>query len=69
MPTDGTGNVRLYFSGGDPVEECSMLEKDDSIWLAFDGGAWCEPEDESAGGSPTPRNLEIRALWATHLIS
>ena len=52
VPSDGASNVRMYFSGGDPVEECSMLEKDDSIWLAFDGGAWREPEDESAGGSP-----------------
>ena len=43
VPSDGASNVRMYFSGGDPVEECSMLEKDDSIWLAFDGGAWREP--------------------------
>ena len=51
VPTDGTSNVRLYFPGGDPVDECSMLEKDDSVWLAFDGGAWREPGDEMAGGS------------------
>jgi hypothetical protein len=53
VPTDGASNVRLYFSGGDPVEECSMLEKDDDIWLAFDGGAWREPEDAPAGDSPS----------------
>ena len=33
MPTDGASNVRLYFSGGDPLDECCMLERDDTIWV------------------------------------
>ena len=58
--------MRLYFSGGDLVEECSMLEKDDSIWLAFDGGAWCEPEDQVAGNSPSAAVQEMERLMRIH---
>ena len=36
-------HVRMYLSGGDPLDEPSILEKDDTVWIAFDGGTWCEP--------------------------
>ena len=34
MPTDGASNVRLYFSGGDPLDECCILKSDDTSTLS-----------------------------------
>ena len=31
------------------TEMKELLENDDTIWLGFDGGAWREPGDTSAG--------------------
>ena len=58
MPSDVSA-VNVFLAGGSPLtsmkddEGASMIEKDDTIFFAFDGGAWQEPGDSTAP-SPTP---------------
>ena len=41
LAASDAGRVRLYlvFSNGDSIDEVSLIEKDDILLLAFDGGA------------------------------
>ena len=43
--------VPLFFLDGDPIDDLSLLEKDDTVLFAFDGGGWREPYVEPAGAS------------------
>ena len=36
----------------------SMLDKDDTVWLALDGGAWREPGDDSPSEAPCELHAE-----------
>ena len=60
LAASDVGRVRLYFSDGDDIDEVSLLEKDDTVFLAFDGGAWREASEDpavsssSAGPEPPP---------------
>ena len=47
MPQGGAGDVMIYTEDGAPLDECAMLDKDDTLYLAFDGGPWREPHDSS----------------------
>ena len=51
LAASDVGRVRLYFSDGDDIDEVSLLEKDDTVFLAFDGGAWREASEELAVSS------------------
>ena len=39
LAASDAGRVRLYFSNGDSIDDVSLIEKDDTVLLAFDGGA------------------------------
>ena len=53
MPQGGAGDVMIYTEDGAPLDECAMLDKDDTLYLAFDGGPWREPHESSAGSGST----------------
>lgn len=41
--TDMRTRVRIYLDGGHDVDDVALLEKDDILYFAFDGGAWRTP--------------------------
>ena len=51
LPAD-MSTVRLFLSDGDQLEEMAMIEKDDTIWVAFDGASWREPGTSDEQSSP-----------------
>ena len=61
---DDTGAVCLFLADGAPVDEMRMLEKDDTIWLALDGGAWREPgvHARAEGSSESPAETAEKTM-------
>lgn len=53
--------VKMFLSGGALIDDVSMLEKDDTVWFAFDGGGWVDPGAAVAtgGGSLTSRPVAM----------
>ena len=52
--------VKAFLNDGAPLDDMSMLEKDDTIWLAFDGGSWREPGESDDQSSSSPRRVAWR---------
>ena len=43
-------DMLIFTPDGKKLDELAMLERDDTLWLAFDGRPWREPEESAAGG-------------------
>ena len=76
LPAD-VSSVRMYLSAGSPLVDMGDLEKDDVIWMSFDGGSWREPGEHGAQTSPgpagachcarTPHACNCRTAWTGRL--
>ena len=50
--------MTAFLDNGSRLDEMSLFEKDDTLWLGFDGDEWREPgcdADDPAGGCPCAR--------------
>ena len=57
-PPEDFSIVTAFLDNGSRLDEMSLFEKDDTLWLGFDGDEWREPgcdADDPAGGCPCAR--------------
>ena len=46
--------TNAFLLDGAPLDDMSTVEKDDTIWLAFDGGSWLDPDRSDGQSSSSP---------------